>query len=161
MFLSHAVVYAYEMLILYPFYYYIVIFVCLLCLKRRQSNSAAADNRITPYRSDWLMIFRSSSSTSSVGIPSERRIFRNSFIPLINRLHSKSVSFSLVFLLNIKMTSLYLVIPFNTYVFCRMCGIRHLYQSINLFWQNSLDILISMLYTSIVVNVMLNARKPV
>ena len=54
----------------------------------------------------------SSSSTSSVGIPSERSVFRNSFIPLINRLHSKSVSFSLVFLLNIKMTSLYLVIPF-------------------------------------------------
>ena len=57
--------------------------------------------------------------------------------------------------------SLCLVIPFNTYVFCRMCGIRHLYQRINLFCQNSLDILISMLYTNIVVNVMLNARKPV
>lgn len=66
----------------------------------------------TPYLSDLLMIFKSSSSTSSVGIPSERSILRNSFIPLINRLHSKSVSFSLVFLLNIKMTSLYLVIPF-------------------------------------------------
>lgn len=57
---------------------------------------------ITPYLSDLLMIFRSSSSTSSVGIPSERSMFRNSFIPLIERLHSKSVSFSFVFLLNIK-----------------------------------------------------------
>ena len=67
---------------------------------------------ITPYRSDLLMILMSSSSTSSVGIPSERSILRNSFNPLIKRLHSKSVSFSLVFLLNIKKTSLYLVIPF-------------------------------------------------
>ena len=50
--------------------------------------------------------------SGSVGIPSERSIFRNSFIPLISKLHSKSVSFSFVFLLNIKMTSLYLVIPF-------------------------------------------------
>ena len=57
---------------------------------------------ITPYRSDLLIILMSSLSTSSVGIPSERSILRNSFIPLINRLHSKSVSFSLVFLLNIK-----------------------------------------------------------
>ena len=38
------------------------------------------------------MIFRSSSSTSSVGIPSERSILRNSFIPLISKLHSKSVN---------------------------------------------------------------------
>lgn len=48
------------------------------------------------------MILMSSSSTSSVGIPSERSIFRNSFIPPPKRLHSKSVSFSLVFFLNIK-----------------------------------------------------------
>ena len=54
----------------------------------------------------------SRSSTSSVVMPSKRSILRNSFIPLIKRLHSKSVSFSLVFLLNIKMTSLYLVTPF-------------------------------------------------
>ena len=63
------------------------------------------------------MIFKSNSSTSFVGISSERSIFRNSFIPLINRLHSKSVSFSLVFLLNIKMTPLYLVIPFYKEVY--------------------------------------------
>ena len=65
---------------------------------------------ITPYLSDLLIILMRSSSTSSVGIPSERSILRNSFIPLIIRLHSKSVSLSFVFLLNIKMTSLYLVI---------------------------------------------------
>ena len=67
---------------------------------------------ITPYCSVRLMIFRRIPSTSSVEIPSEQALVRNSFIPLIKRLHSKSVSFSLVFLLNIKMTSLYLVIPF-------------------------------------------------
>lgn len=75
------------------------------------------------YLSDLLMIFRSSSSTSSVGIPSERSILRNSFIPPHNRLHSKSVSFSLVFLLNIKMTSLYLVIPFYKEV-CVLSNVR-------------------------------------
>ena len=74
--------------------------------------SVALLNNYYTYLSDLLIILMSSSSTSSVGIPSERSIFRNSFIPLISRLHSKSVSFSLVFLLNIKMTSLYLVIPF-------------------------------------------------
>ena len=72
------------------------------------------------------MILMSSSSTSSVVIPSARSILRNSFIPLIKRLHSKSVSFSLVFLLNIKITSLYLVIPFYKEV-CVLSNVRILY----------------------------------
>lgn len=75
------------------------------------------------YLSDLLMIFKSSSSTSFVGIPSERSILRNSFIPPHNRLHSKSVSFSLIFLLNIQMTSLYLVIPFYKDV-CVLSNVR-------------------------------------
>ena len=39
---------------------------------------------------------------SGIGEMINRSIFRNSFIPLINRLHSKSVSFSLIFFLNMK-----------------------------------------------------------
>ena len=81
---------------------------------------------ITPYLSDLLIILMSSSSISSVGIPSERSILRNSFIPLIKRLHSKSVSFSFVFLLNIKMTSLYLVTPFYKEV-CVLSNVRNLF----------------------------------
>ena len=45
------------------------------------------------------MIFNNSSSTSSVGKSSAKSILRNSFIPLISKLHSKSVNLIFIFLL--------------------------------------------------------------
>ena len=45
------------------------------------------------------MIFNNNTSTSSVGKPSAKSILRNSFMPLISKLHSKSVNLIFVFLL--------------------------------------------------------------